>query len=520
MLGRLAYQAALTGEFDLALEALDAKPADEAARAWQNVLRLQLWFASDTEQPPPILRQGSSSGASEVADAIAAFLQQRIAIMSGRDPEPMHAGPEAQNPEARTWRALSAAWRSLCADQQSESMASLKRANDTAGVVELPELRIELAIAESMLASLQDDDVKMVEYARKASDAAKATHFPQSQYAANLALARARRRAGMPYLAARILSGLLKVAPAPWRPWLCWELLLSKGTVAEPAPGFSGVLAALNKSARDGDPEAWSHRATLAQEHVSGVAWLAADVRCYSDLIDAHRSPVQFDGDAARSWAMGDEDAVPRGLFGMCATPELASGLVVAAPKRAARRILACGAPLAAAAGASILGFDRRRARTDTLIAELLLKGATDENALFEKIYRFRYRPELHQNSRDVLYHRVRKRLGELATLKRSDGRVEIEIHVAFVIVDPRSSPPRDHYTVLEALASLGRGSIREVASKVGVSSRTVHDVLKVLADDGVCTSNMEGRQRVFQLEDTTYSDPTRSGRFRREPRP
>ena len=67
--------------------------------------------------------------------------------------------------------------------------------------------------------------------ARRVSRMARTESLPQSEYLANLVLARIRRLDNKPHLATRILHALYSVAPSPWLPWLAWEIVQATGSL-------------------------------------------------------------------------------------------------------------------------------------------------------------------------------------------------------------------------------------------------------------------------------------------------
>jgi len=130
------------------------------------------------------------------------------------------------------------------------------------------------------------------------------------------------------------------------------------------------------------------------------------------------------------------------------------------------------------------------------------------EDALFRRVYGFAYDEGLHRGVRDVLYHRVRQRLGEVAALVRADGRIRVAHDVSILAPDPRCSPPRDHI-LLWLLARHGHTSAKDAAKLLGIPVRTAQDGLRRLADDGVCRAEKVGRRLEYHLEDTTFREPT-----------
>ncbi|MBX3247549.1 MAG: helix-turn-helix transcriptional regulator [Myxococcales bacterium] len=127
---------------------------------------------------------------------------------------------------------------------------------------------------------------------------------------------------------------------------------------------------------------------------------------------------------------------------------------------------------------------------------------------MFGRVYGFTDLADLHRGARDVLYHRARKALGDLATLHRKDGRIELRPRAAFCFGDPRCEPDDDVET-LRAVAARGVVSVKELAATLGVPDRTAQDVLKRLVEEGALAAEQEGRRKVYRLEDTTFREPT-----------
>jgi hypothetical protein len=151
--------------------------------------------------------------------------------------------------------------------------------------------------------------------------------------------------------------------------------------------------------------------------------------------------------------------------------------------------------------------------RTESLLAALALVGpdGLTEDALFAAVYGFTYNATLHRGAWDVALHRARSACAELAILHRNEGRVWLEVAHRFVVPDPRCQRAHED-RVLQRLASAEGTSARELASGLGLSLRTVQDVLRDLVETGACQQHRDGRRRTYSVEDTTFQEPTRSG--------
>jgi predicted transcriptional regulator len=60
-------------------------------------------------------------------------------------------------------------------------------------------------------------------------------------------------------------------------------------------------------------------------------------------------------------------------------------------------------------------------------------------------------------------------------------------------------------------LAEQGRLSVRAVAQMLGIPVRTAQHALKALAEEGICEVERRGRELQYRIEDTTFSEPTRT---------
>ncbi|MEL7371654.1 MAG: helix-turn-helix transcriptional regulator, partial [Myxococcota bacterium] len=175
--------------------------------------------------------------------------------------------------------------------------------------------------------------------------------------------------------------------------------------------------------------------------------------------------------------------------------------------QQAARRVLNLGLRFMPEVEVFAAGR-RQRARTDAGICHLLLQDAQSESDFFAQLYGFKYETDLHRGARDMLYHRMRERLGSAGQLVRENGTVRIEPRRPFAVPEPRWAPSPES-AVLSVVARLGQATPREAADALGLPLRTAQHVLRALADDGVCRLHREGRTLRYELQDTTFVEPT-----------
>ena len=126
----------------------------------------------------------------------------------------------------------------------------------------------------------------------------------------------------------------------------------------------------------------------------------------------------------------------------------------------------------------------------------------------FEQAYEIPYEAEVHRGVFEVLLHRVRAYLEGAAELVRGDGRIALRLLRPVLVPDPRCAPPV-YDRLLRILAREGRATASDAAKQIGLSVRAVQEALKSLAADGVCVGEKDGRQILYIVEDTTFSEPT-----------
>ncbi len=497
-------RAAMIGELSALNEPAPADLPATTQQAFAVAVRALRYFALGTDDLPSVAEVDALAQGDYEARSLAAIAAGRIArasllnldgsglaiwidVLETLDVD-VGTAPLAS---ARGWAAA------LVGDGDAvrDAAETLRQEASTRG---WPSEVIEASVLKSIGASIAGDFDEAVQLARRASRMSRTESLPQEEYLANVVLARFRRMSGKPHLSARILSALLRVATPPWHRWMKWELLLAGMSPDVPSPGAAALMTAI-AHARAGESDAMHAQFELAHEEVAGFHSLAEDLTTFETLIVGTES----------SFATGGEPVIPRGLaaLGVMGADEEAAWVL--ADSQGARRVLQPGRNLHGDRH-RLSATKQRQARTETAIASLLLAGPTGskEEVFFERIYGFAFE-ERHRNVRDVLYHRVRDRIGDLATLERIDGMVRLVATQPIAVPDPRCSPPAEH-SLLLVLASRGFASPRQAADALGIPMRTVQDALKRLAADGACRPVKKGRKLEYHLEDTTFLEPTR----------
>lgn len=493
----------------------------ERSRIWRQVAGAALHTLE--RGPDPGVRPGelAPSGA---LDPIARLGAQALSVIGVRravlaldhdaleawiDAQARHAGDEIAQAEL----ACSRAWLALLEGHPPpashfDTIAAIGR---RAGAPVLP---IEASVLSSLAAEGRGDLAGALDHARRASRMARTEALPQEEYLANWALARMRRVTGHPHLAARILLALLRVAGSSWRPLLAWELLLSRGSIEgialsshTPAGLALGQLDELLGAARRGERAAFDG----ARDALSQASGIHRDDAYSLPLLLDPEAPVPRGDHAALRWKRGELDPPPGGLAGSCVTAARtgATAFVVCDPDGARQRVLSDGLGLLSHAS-TLPKNPHAQVRTDTTIAVLALAGAPgmDQDALFERVYGFPYGGERHRGVRDVLFHRVRSRLGSFGILTRIEGTISLAHEGVLATPDPRCEPPPEQ-SLLHELAKVGHLTAPEAAQRLATNLRTVQRALKRLADEGVCEAVKRGGNIEFYLDDTTFREPT-----------
>jgi len=366
--------------------------------------------------------------------------------------------------------------------------------------------RSAVDLAVDALATLRSDVDEAVELARKAVLMARADGFVFDEYFTSLALARARRHAGHAHLATRILRALEAVAPSPWHGWLGHEAFLAHPARA---PGrvpwsFTTALREVVTAASAGDA------ATVAEARVEAPRLFGEEV---ADLLSALRAREPTARVAA--WLAGRVHEVPAALAGF-AIPELvlegqrSSVMVRIAPDERAHRILRVAMPLFGSARDE--GHSVAQERSYRLLAELAFAPEGLSRAeVFERIYGFAYRPAIHGGTFRVLLHRARAAIEGEGHVEGEGDVLRLVADAPAVFPDPRSALDLEGVVLNHLARTTGAVSARDIAGALQVSVRSVHRVLRELQEQGLCEVRKEGRKVRYELEDTTFHQPTLS---------
>lgn len=374
---------------------------------------------------------------------------------------------------------------------------------------EVAEVVVEAAALGALAGACRGAIDEALALARRSVRMARTEGLRQEHYFAGLVLARVRRLLEQPHLASHILTTLARVAPAPWRPWIDWELALASCTTSSEAedggPGRQLVALALGYAAGD-DAGARDAAARLAEQIPEG-SWGHPDWRCAQALLDPRSS---CDDDQLHAFRSGERDRIPHGMVQLLAdAPPIAFVVAGSALSEGALRVGARGVTMVVPAEGRYERTQRQQ-RVFTLLA--VVAGASpagiDEELAFARTYGFAYERSVHQDVFSVLVHRARATLGDRAELIRGDGRMSLIARAPVAIPDPRCEPPLDD-RVLSLVSRRGAMGARAISSSLGVSLRSAQKSLEALVDDGACQRVKEGRAVAYAVEDTTFSEPT-----------
>lgn len=467
--GEQLHAEVLRGRFGPALAAIAS--LRETEPAWAVLIERSHALASGAELALGPVPSGPG------AWRLALFLVREA--ITGIRPMPEVARPDhpVAGPLIDGWRALATGGAPVALE---EVAAEARRAQQ-------PALVVECAALTALFAARDGDHREALRHGRRASRMARTESLPQSEYLAGLTLARLRRQAGHPHLAARILLGLRPFVSPHWLPWLEWELALA-GDRSVSTPAATALLTA-RRAAGEGERAGLEAALTDARTRVAGFRLLADEAEHVAALLEPDAPRLTAEQERAFSAFAGD-------------------AYVVCSPSGPGRRVREASLPLVSATVVESGG--KKQKRIATLAAVLGLAGAPlDEAECFERVYGFRFVPEMHRGSFDVLLHRARASLEGLATFERSGDTVAMQVLAPFAIADPRMVEPAEA-RVLRAIAS-GGTTAKEIAGATGLSLRQTQTLLKSLADEGECAATKEGRIMRYAVEDTTFSEPTRA---------
>ncbi len=131
----------------------------------------------------------------------------------------------------------------------------------------------------------------------------------------------------------------------------------------------------------------------------------------------------------------------------------------------------------------------------------------------FAEVYGYPFDTATHGAVLTMHGHRMRERVGDSAEVLRENGELWLVASRAIVLRDPRCEEPMPQ-RVLRVLATGGPVGSKELARTLGVPVRTIQKTLKELHADDDLVLVKDGRLVLYVVEDTTFSEPTRSRRF------
>jgi hypothetical protein len=541
---RRVYSKVLSGDLSDVRDTLARLAVEESAMAgaWAAAITAAAWMVRPDLHRAPERRElerflGAQPDARLVAALSLSHLERASAVAF--DPgaleawlalhERLLAGTSHEQTEAGLWLEAARAWAALLRGRLAglfESTSDLEKRALTAKVAPLV---IDASVQRALLASLSGDLETGTALARRASRMARTEGLPQQEYLAHLTLARARRLSRHPHLAIRILTALEPMISTHFTGWLAWELLMA-GEVVEStallarsehtslALAAARALSEVVRSAVAGDRAVFERSARELTRHTRGFSLVEREAVALLTAADYRAADVP-DAEPVRAWCAGREAPPPPALHGLCMRPgteaqseaeDVSEAYVLARVDAPPRRILGLGSNLVDLPEIVRLRRTRRRqGRVEIMTAIIAASPAgIEQTQAFEQAYELPYEAEVHRGVFEVLLHRVRAYIEAAGELEREEGVLRIRLRRPLLVPDPRCARPL-HDRLLRILAREGRATASDAASKVGLSLRAVQDALKALIEDGICSSERDGRQIVYVVEDTTFSEPT-----------
>ena len=389
------------------------------------------------------------------------------------------------------YRGLGAAWQALAS-------------GDCAGAVDAEVFRVGDAVSRIEAASLMalsaievgevDAGVK---HARRAVRMARSEGFVALEYLTSLILARARRNAGHPHLALRILMALDEVVPAPWQGWLGFEIALAGGS--SPASAWPATRAL---------------QSTLANAPCDLDGLFAIWAREVLEVHSATLAPPRSPSAKLLNWIYGTVDRVPGSLTGLSlpavdATGAERAGVYVRLGDGRPRRVLRRSVEQAASHPLAAHGLKQVRALTALVHLATAYPQGLSREELFQRTYGFPFEAATHDAVYRQLLSRARRLVPEQIELVRGEEKVQLLARGTAYLPDPRCAPELGELILQYLARQAGSASAAEVSTALGVARRTVQQSLKDLVEDGACDMVRQGRNVMYQLEDTTFWKPT-----------
>jgi len=540
--GAAAWAAGAIGDFRAAddlVRAFVREPSPDV-RAWMLALGAQRFHAepgagrmpeprevADLSGTGPWARSAASLVCAEASRGrVLAFDAEGLARWNAVHRSLLQGG---ETHDALLWLEISESWLALLAGNTQAAADRAAAAAREASAQGLAPLLLEANALRALCLATAGDLDAATAAARRTSRMARTEALPQWEYLANVVLARVRRLTGRPHLAMRILTALGSVAPAPWWPWIEWELLMAAGTsaplrpAASPAeeacaePGRSATLelSRMLETAAGGDRATFESAARSLESLIGGVTPFGRDLAMVRLVVDPFLEGARSDARAA-SYLRGTGDRPPPEVRGLCtrgegeASADIAAVWVIGVPGTAGRRVAAVGVPLLGDVP-RIRSQRGRVGRVETLLSALALAGpdGLSVEEAFRVVYGFDFDRGVHGDLLKVLLHRARGAVGETGRVLREDGRLTLELDRVLLISDPRSEQSLEDL-VLALLSPQGGGNARAVAKQLRVPLRTVQAAIQRLVEEGAVVVEQRGRRFDYRVEDTTFSEPTR----------
>lgn len=530
------HAAAARGDFTqvpAAIAELSARGAGEAD-AWLLALTARLRLVDPAAKPmsPAAIEALAEAPASVRRTAVRGCVDEVLAYGIGFDIKPLRQllpafetlGSQLEDARAQLGLALAQTWLEMLATGGDERLLELTvDLAARASRAKLPDLVVLATVQQALVALGQNDVETATAIARRASRMARTEGILTAEYLANLVLARVRRYAGTPHLAARILGALQKVCPAPWRGWVAWELILTgdvraaEGTNRTANPNSRAAIAAtaaqtVLDAATAGDSANFERFAPYLAQVAAPISLLSRDTNA---LLTALRTEASANAaPEMQQWLDGAVSTTPSPLTGLCIPDvddtgnEVAGAFVLCRPATPARRVLRHALGLVDPTAAR--GHSLAHARSNTALAVLAFSGAAglSDAELFRSVYGFEF-AEQHSGTLRQLARRMRAEIGDRGSVDRTDDGYVLRLAGICAIPDPRCAPDPDEMILRFLAARDGRASARDISAALGVALRTVQLALKRLVDDGACETVRRGRTIDYKLEDTTFAEPS-----------
>jgi hypothetical protein len=413
---------------------------------------------------------------------------------------------------------------SLEAEVGEGALDALRGLETEARELRIAPLALELASTRALtalrLGALED----AVKTARRASRMARSERLLSQEYLANVVLARVRRASGCPHLALRILGALRASAPPPWHAWIDDERALAGGRAADPAdPDLAPTELApralrwgrVARAASEGDRAAYASRIGELRDDPRCVL-IREDARALDALLggDAESGDAESVTDEVERWRRGVIDPPPQGLHALCDVGAEGAPVahVIVSPEETVRpvRVLTPGLGLSRVELAAQSTGKRRDGRVPVAMPLLALAGrdGLSEGELFERVYGFGWKRELHGNALGLLAHRIRSELIDGVTLVRERGRIAIHAARPIAIPDARCGRGIED-RLLRMLGGMRGTTARVAAETLGIPLRSAQAILEELVAEGECRRAGLGRATFYEVEDTTFREPT-----------